>query len=100
MTDVSHRLKTLEPSRTVKEIMDTWTLQMGYPVVSVERSYSGKPLEEVLLSQKRYLLTEDTPEDKSVLKGDQHFRYSLHLHMAPARPRPNRSLPLVLVSYS
>ena len=25
---------------TMKEIMDTWTLRMGYPVITVTRSYS------------------------------------------------------------
>jgi len=53
--------------------MDTWTLQMGFPVVTVERSYSGKPQEEVLLSQKRYLLTEEALMDKSVVQ-DTQFR--------------------------
>ena len=35
LTEVAHKQKTLDPSITVKEIMDSWTLQMGYPVVNV-----------------------------------------------------------------
>ena len=26
---------------TIKNIMDTWTLQMGYPVISVKRNYGS-----------------------------------------------------------
>lgn len=75
LTDASHRLKALEPNRTVKEIMDTWTLQMGFPVVTVRRSYSGKPQETVYLSQKRFLLTEDDTEDNSVTHRDDQQQY-------------------------
>ena len=74
LTDASHRLKALEPIRTVKEIMDTWTLQMGFPVVTVRRSYSGKPNEEVYLSQKRFLLTDDNVEDNSLQTEEHQYR--------------------------
>ncbi|CAK1540897.1 unnamed protein product [Leptosia nina] len=37
---------------TVKEVMDTWTKQTGYPILTVERDYSDKSL---TISQKRYL---------------------------------------------
>ena len=30
---------TLE-GKTVKEVMDTWTVQMGYPVISIDRCKS------------------------------------------------------------
>ncbi|XP_059161761.1 uncharacterized protein LOC131944899 [Physella acuta] len=37
----------------VKTIMDTWTLQMNYPVVKLQRSYNS--VTKLLVSQKRYL---------------------------------------------
>ncbi|XP_076439260.1 endoplasmic reticulum aminopeptidase 1-like isoform X2 [Babylonia areolata] len=45
----------MPPSMTVKDVMDTWTLQMGFPVVTVTR----KPgTQHLLLSQGRFLLSQ------------------------------------------
>jgi aminopeptidase N len=41
----------LPPSVTVKQVMDTWTLQEGYPVLTVTRNYSSG---SALLSQVRH----------------------------------------------
>ena len=41
LTVQAHADGTLAPDNTVKRIMDTWTLQMGYPVVTVTRSAEG-----------------------------------------------------------
>lgn len=48
LTDEAHRQAILEKNITVKEIMDTWTLQSGYPVLKVTRDYSANT---VTLSQ-------------------------------------------------
>lgn len=37
---------------TIKDIMDTWTLQPGYPIVTIERNYENRTAS---LSQTRYL---------------------------------------------
>lgn len=39
LTDEAHREGSLDANLTVKEIMDTWTLQTGYPVLRVVRDY-------------------------------------------------------------
>lgn len=41
LTDVAHIMGSLDNNVTVKEIMDTWTLQTGYPVLKVVRDYSS-----------------------------------------------------------
>ena len=47
------------PNLTVKDVMDTWTLQMGYPVVTVKRKPGSKQL---TLSQSRFLLGKESGE--------------------------------------
>ena len=37
LTEVAHRNKRLKENQTLKDIMDTWTLKMGYPVITVNR---------------------------------------------------------------
>lgn len=41
LTAAAHEDGTLPQDLTVKTIMDTWTLQMGYPVIKVVRSTNG-----------------------------------------------------------
>lgn len=50
LTDEAHRKGSLDANISVKEIMDTWTLQTGYPVLKVSRDYSN---DKVTLSQVR-----------------------------------------------
>lgn len=45
LTDAGHVAKVLPTNVTVKNIMDTWTLQTGYPVLNVIRSYDDDSVE-------------------------------------------------------
>ncbi|XP_069952146.1 aminopeptidase N [Cherax quadricarinatus] len=56
LTDAAHEDDTLPPDMTVKEVMDTWTLQMGYPVIKVVRSSDGT---SATLTQERFLLVKN-----------------------------------------
>ena len=40
LSEQAHRDSVLPLSLDVKTIMDTWTLQMGYPVVTIQRNYT------------------------------------------------------------
>lgn len=42
LTNIAHENKVLPINLTVKTIMDTWTLQTGYPVITVKRNYGSK----------------------------------------------------------
>ncbi|XP_020287873.1 aminopeptidase N isoform X2 [Pseudomyrmex gracilis] len=53
LTKQAHKDKILDPSVNVKQIMDTWTLQTGFPVVTVTRNYNAN---SVTLTQERFLL--------------------------------------------
>ncbi|KAJ8921412.1 hypothetical protein NQ315_003030 [Exocentrus adspersus] len=52
LTENAHRSNIIPRSLTVKTIMDTWTLQTGYPVITVKRNYKKKNVE---ISQRRFL---------------------------------------------
>lgn len=53
LTEQAHRDRKLADDVTVKDIMDTWTLQTGYPVVDVVRDYARGTAR---LHQKRFVL--------------------------------------------
>lgn len=53
LTEEAHRTGALPNSITVKQIMDSWTLKVGYPVITVTRDYANNSIEIV---QERYLL--------------------------------------------
>ena len=53
LTEQAHLDGSLDQSLTVKMIMDTWTLQKGYPVVTITRNNNNNQL---TLTQKWFLL--------------------------------------------
>ncbi|XP_046398919.1 aminopeptidase N isoform X2 [Ischnura elegans] len=67
LTAQAHRDGALERSVSVKEIMDTWTLQMGFPVVTVIRDYEKATAK---LTQERFLLRKKRT-GKSVKRRNQ-----------------------------
>lgn len=63
MTEQSLESKPLPQNATVKEIMDTWTLQIGFPVVTARRQAN----DELVIDQERYLLNRESPEKDQTL---------------------------------
>ncbi|KAK7075936.1 hypothetical protein SK128_026115, partial [Halocaridina rubra] len=60
LTNAGHADGTLSTDMTMKQIMDTWTLQAGYPLITVNRSTDGTT---ATVSQKRFWTNNpDTPE--------------------------------------
>lgn len=65
LTEEAHRTGVLSKDMSVKEIMDTWTVQTGYPLVTVNRSYDK---EVATVTQTRYLAVKpesDAEQEKS-----------------------------------
>ncbi|KAJ6637110.1 Aminopeptidase Ey, partial [Pseudolycoriella hygida] len=60
MTEYGHKYNTLLNDFDVKKIMDTWTLQSGYPVVTVTRNGTN-----VIISQQKYMLPSVDYEDST-----------------------------------
>ncbi|XP_035717445.1 aminopeptidase N-like isoform X1 [Vespa mandarinia] len=57
LTKQAHKDKVLDPSITIQQIMDTWTLQTGFPVVTVTRNYLNG---DATLTQERFMLQNST----------------------------------------
>ncbi|XP_065076994.1 aminopeptidase N-like [Ochlerotatus camptorhynchus] len=55
LTAEARNLNVFDDSTTVKEIMDTWTLLTGFPVVTVTRDYESKT---IVFAQERFIFIE------------------------------------------
>ncbi|XP_037798468.1 aminopeptidase N-like [Penaeus monodon] len=62
LTLAAHEDGILPQDMTVKMIMDTWTLQKGYPVIHVKRSLDGT---SAILTQERFLVERSTNSSNS-----------------------------------
>ncbi|KAH8242277.1 hypothetical protein KR038_008937 [Drosophila bunnanda] len=60
LTHHGHEQGTLPKDLSIKQIMDSWITQPGYPVVNVERRGA-----DLVLRQERYLLPTKNPADQS-----------------------------------
>ncbi|XP_014203834.1 aminopeptidase N [Copidosoma floridanum] len=64
LTEQAHRAGVLEKYVTIKQIMDTWTLQTGFPVVTVLRNYNDN---SAVVTQTRFMLQNSTKRDREPL---------------------------------
>ncbi|XP_046683122.1 aminopeptidase N-like isoform X2 [Homalodisca vitripennis] len=63
LTEQAHKANTLSAELSVKLIMDSWTVQTGYPVLSVVRDYqNGK----ATVSQHRFLAVKSKDEENKL----------------------------------
>ena len=70
---------------TVKAIMDTWTLQMGYPLLTVTRDYNGS----VTLGQTRFLME----DNNSSQEGEEEYRWWIPVSYVTPGGDFNRTAP-------
>lgn len=64
LTDQAHKDNIFDPTMSIKEIMDTWTLQIGFPVVKAVRDYNANSAKFI---QERFLLERGNIENASAL---------------------------------
>jgi hypothetical protein len=53
LTEQAHKDRVMDKTLTVKDVMDTWILQPGFPVVNVTRNYEEDTL---IVSQVHFCL--------------------------------------------
>lgn len=58
LTEEAHKHEALDERFSIKEIMDTWTLQTGYPIIHVKRDYTNN---SATITQQRYLRDPSAP---------------------------------------
>lgn len=81
MTLAAHKDMVLDQGLSVKDIMDTWTVDTaGYPVVTVERS--GR---DVIISQQRYFLPQTDHNDTT--------KWFIPISYATTSRQPNNEVP-------
>nr|KAG5707291.1 hypothetical protein BaRGS_000065 [Batillaria attramentaria] len=69
---------------TVSEVMDTWTLQMGYPVVTVKKKGNN----QLTLTQERFLVGEPSPEQEAKFKSPFNYKWNVPFtYMTAGNPR-------------
>ncbi|XP_011497365.1 PREDICTED: aminopeptidase N [Ceratosolen solmsi marchali] len=64
LTKQAHKDEVLDKDITVKQIMDTWTLQTGFPVITVKRNYQDNT---AVITQERFMLRNHSKKGKSPL---------------------------------
>lgn len=64
LTEVAHRQDALPDDLSVAKIMDSWTLQTGYPIITVTRNYSDN---SAIVTQRRYT------RQKSLAKSIENY---------------------------
>ncbi|CAL8109596.1 unnamed protein product [Orchesella dallaii] len=61
LTEQAHADGTLDRAMTVHDVMDTWTLQKGFPTIKVERNYNDG---SATFSQAKFLIQENATKSK------------------------------------
>jgi len=87
LTEQAHRDGTLNMDMDVKTVMDTWTLQMGFPVITVTRDYASQTAEA---RQSRFLISTSAPESSSTSPA---YRWWVPITFAPAGGNFNDTFP-------
>ncbi|KAI1238958.1 Thyrotropin-releasing hormone-degrading ectoenzyme, partial [Lamprotornis superbus] len=69
---LSKALKRVGKSVNIQEVMDQWTLQMGYPVITILGNETTDNI--IVISQERFVYDSDT-KPKDPARGDNRYLY-------------------------
>ncbi|XP_068046328.1 thyrotropin-releasing hormone-degrading ectoenzyme isoform X1 [Anomalospiza imberbis] len=76
---LSKALKRVGKSVNIQEVMDQWTLQMGYPVITVLGNETTDNI--IVISQERFVYDRDT-KPKDPARGDNSYLWQIPLTIA------------------
>ncbi|XP_063011108.1 thyrotropin-releasing hormone-degrading ectoenzyme [Melospiza melodia melodia] len=76
---LSKALKRVGKSVNIQEVMDQWTLQMGYPVITILGNETTDNI--IVISQERFVYDSDT-KPKDPARGDTSYLWQIPLTIA------------------
>ncbi|XP_038008990.1 thyrotropin-releasing hormone-degrading ectoenzyme [Motacilla alba alba] len=76
---LSKALKRVGKSVNIQEVMDQWTLQMGYPVITILGNETTDNI--IVISQERFVYDSDT-KPKDPARGDNSYLWQIPLTIA------------------
>ncbi|XP_053833634.1 thyrotropin-releasing hormone-degrading ectoenzyme [Vidua macroura] len=76
---LSKALKRVGKSVNIQEVMDQWTLQMGYPVITILGNETTDNI--IVISQERFVYDSDT-KPKDPVRGDNSYLWQIPLTIA------------------
>nr|XP_021384654.1 thyrotropin-releasing hormone-degrading ectoenzyme isoform X2 [Lonchura striata domestica] len=76
---LSKALKRVGKSVNIQEVMDQWTLQMGYPVITISGNETTDNI--IVISQERFVYDSDT-KPKDPAHGDNSYLWQIPLTIA------------------
>ncbi|XP_016158794.1 PREDICTED: thyrotropin-releasing hormone-degrading ectoenzyme [Ficedula albicollis] len=76
---LSKALKRVGKSVNIQEVMDQWTLQMGYPVITILGNETADNI--IVISQERFVYDIDT-KPKDPARGDNSYLWQIPLTIA------------------
>ena len=72
LTNQAHKVRSLDNDISVKTVMDTWTLQMGYPVINVNRNYEDNSM---TITQERFLSLKNQPKKSGETEDTHDYKW-------------------------
>lgn len=70
-------LKRVGKSVNIQEVMDQWTLQMGYPVITILGNETTDNV--IVISQERFVYDSDTKTKDSGLGDNRYLYFSMNI---------------------